>query len=182
MSVNQALRRAAGNPDPVQLRHELQTSDEPEVILRRAVVGVSIAGIAAMTAVTLFQSGIVKHLPDPPEQDFDSEKVNSSEEAYSYGMPDGPLGIASHAVNLALATSGSANRAQEAPWLPVMATVAATPAALTSMQYLFYAMPVKEKAWCGYCVADALTHIATLGLTLYESSKALSYVRQRFTS
>lgn len=176
MSINQALRKAAGSPHPEQLRHELQASDEPEVILRRAVVGVSIAGIAAMTAVTLFQSGIVKHLPDPPEQDFDSEKVNASKEAYSYGTPDGPLGITSHAINLTLATSGSANRAREAPWLPIMATLAAAPAALTSMQYLFYAMPVKEKAWCGYCVADALTHIATLGLTFYESSKALSYV------
>ncbi|TDX28376.1 hypothetical protein DFO67_11076 [Modicisalibacter xianhensis] len=146
MSINQVLRTAAGNPDPERLRHELQESGEPEIILRRAVNGVSVAGIAAMTAVTLFQSGIVTHLPDPPEQDFDSEKVNSSEEAYSYGSPDGPLGIANHAVNIVLATSGSANRAWEAPWLPVMATFAATPAALTSMQYLFYAMPVKEKA------------------------------------
>lgn len=177
MSLNQALRKAAGNPDPEQLRHELQESGDPEIILRRAIIGTSIAGIAAMTAVTFFQTGMVKHLPDPPEQDFDSEKVNSSEEAYSYGTPDGSLGIANHAVNIALATAGSANRAKEAPWIPLMATFAATPAALTSMQYLFYTMPVKEKAWCGYCVADALTHIATLGFTLYESTKAVSYAR-----
>lgn len=179
MSINQLLRKAAGNPDPEQLRYELQQSDDPEIILRRAIIATSIAGIATMAAVTLFQSGIVKHLPDPPQQDFDSEKVNSSEEAFSYGTPDGALGIANHAANILLATSGSARRAQEAPWLPVAATLAAAPAALTSMQYLFYAMPVKEKAWCGYCVADALTHIATLGFTLYESTRAASHVGQR---
>jgi hypothetical protein len=131
VAINQVLHKAAGNPDPEQLRHELQESGEPEIVLRRAVIGASVAGIAAKTAVTFFQSGIVKHLPDPPEQDFDSEKVNSSTEAYSYGTPDGPLAITNHAVNLVFATSGSANRAQEAPWLPVMATLAAAPAALS---------------------------------------------------
>lgn len=29
MSINQALRKAAGNPNPEQLRHELQESGEP---------------------------------------------------------------------------------------------------------------------------------------------------------
>lgn len=177
MSINEIMRKAAGNPDPEQLRRELQTSDRPEMILRRAVIGVSVAGIAAMTAVTFFQGGIVKSLPDPHEQDFDSEKVNASEEAFSYGTPDGPISIVNHAVNMTLATSGSADRAREAPWVPVMATLAAAPAALTAMQYLFYQMPVKEKAWCGYCVVDALTHIATLGFTLYESGTAISHLR-----
>lgn len=179
MSINEIMRKAAGSPEPAQLRQELQMSDDPTIILRRAVIGASIAGIATMGAVTMFQSGIVKSLPDPNQQDFDSEKVNASGEAYSYGTPDGPISIANHAVNMALATAGSADRAHRAPWLPLLATAAAAPAAVTAAQYLFYQMPVKEKAWCGYCVADALTHIATLGFTLYESGQALSSLRGR---
>lgn len=179
MSINQILRTAAGSPEPSQLRDQLQHSDAPEVILRRAVVGVSVVGIAAMAATTFFQTGIVKHLPDPPEQDFDSDQVNSSTEAFSYGTPDSPLSIVSHAVNIALATAGGERRAEKAPWLPIAAALATIPAALTAGKYLFYQMPVKENRWCGYCVIDALTHMATLGFTVFESTKSLSYLKNR---
>lgn len=179
MTINSILRKAAGSPAPSQLRTELQKSNAPEMILRRAVIGTSIVGIAAMAATTLYQSGLVKHLPDPPEQDFDSDRVNASEEAYSYGTPDSPLSIISHAVNIALATAGGKKRAQKAPWLAIGATIATLPAALTAAQYLFYQMPVKEKRWCGYCVTDALSHIATFGFTLFEFNKSLSALMHR---
>lgn len=179
MSINNILRAAAGSPEPSTLRDQLQHSRSPEVILRRAVIGASVVGIAAMTATTLFQTGVVKHLPDPPEQDFDSDRVNSSKEAYSYGTPDSPLSIVSHAINIALATAGGEQRAQKAPWLAIAATLATLPAALTAGQYLFYQMPVKEKRWCGYCMIDALAHIATTGFTLFGSVKALSHLKRR---
>lgn len=179
MTLNQVLRKAAGNPKPAQLRRELQRSDDPEIILRRAVIGASAIGITAMGITSLFQTGIIKHLPDPPHQDFDSDKVNASKEAYSYGTPDGPLSILTHAVNLALATAGSRKRAKQAPWLAVTASLAAAPAAITAMRYLFYQMPVKEKAWCGYCVIDGLSHVATFGFTLYESTKAIGTMSRR---
>lgn len=171
--MKEVLRTIAGNPNPSVLRHDLQNSNEPEVILRRAVIGASITGIAAMTAVTFFQSGMVKHLPDPPQQDFDSDSVNSSAEAYSYGTPDGPLSIFSHAATIVLATMGQKRRSQNAPWLAVGASLAAAPAAITALRYLFYQMPVKEKSWCPYCIADALAHAAAFGFTMYESSKAI---------
>lgn len=179
MTINEILRKAAGSPTPSELRKQMRTSDTPEMILRRAVIGTSVVGIAAMAATTFFQSGVVKHLPDPPEQDFDSDRVNSSTEAFSYGTPDSPLSILSHAVNMVLATAGGEKRAEKAPWLALGATFATIPAALTAAQYLFYQMPVKEKRWCGYCITDALTHIATFGFTLFESSRALSHLAQR---
>lgn len=179
MTINQVLRSAAGSPEPSQLRRQLQTSDAPEIMLRRAVIGTSLVGIAAMAATTLFQSGGVKHLPDPPHRDFDSDRVNSSTEAYSYGTPDSPLSIVSHAVNIALATAGGKKRAEKAPWLAIGATIATIPAALTAAQYLFYQMPVKEKRWCGYCVADAMTHIATFGFTLFEATRSLSHLKRK---
>jgi hypothetical protein len=33
-------------------------------------------------------------------------------------------------------------------------------------------MPYVDKAWCPYCIVDALTHFATLGLVLPEAVDA----------
>lgn len=49
---------------------------------RHCVIGLSLTGVAAMTAVSLLQTGILEHLPDPPEG-FDSDKVNTSTVATS---------------------------------------------------------------------------------------------------
>ena len=54
-----------------KLRRELQQSGESDLNLRRGIIGLSLVGIAAMTAVTLFQTDVVKHLPDPPIDGFD---------------------------------------------------------------------------------------------------------------
>lgn len=45
---------------PQQLRRELQNSNKSGLNLRRGAVGLSLVGMAATTAVTLFQIGAVK--------------------------------------------------------------------------------------------------------------------------
>jgi hypothetical protein len=35
-------------------------------------------------------------------------------------------------------------------------------------------MPKVDRAWCPYCVLDALTHFATFALTLPEARKAIA--------
>lgn len=40
-------------------------------------------------------------------------------------------------------------------------------------KYLFYDMPYVDEAWCPYCIADALTHFTTFGLTLPEAIAAV---------
>jgi hypothetical protein len=49
----------------------------------------------------------------------------------------------------------------------------AAPQAATAAQYLFYQMPKVDKAWCPYCIVDALTLFATFGLTLKESTRSV---------
>lgn len=100
--------------------------------------------------------------------------MNSSEEAYSYGMPDGPLAIAMHALNLVLAAAGPADLHQRRPWLPVAPGLASAVQAAVAAKYLFYQMPKVDKSWCPYCVVDALTHFATFAFTLPEAGKAVS--------
>jgi hypothetical protein len=75
------------------LRRELQEEQTGDLRLRRAIIGLSLLGMGAMAAVTLFQTGVISHLPDPPLEDFDSDKVNSSDTAYALGVPDGALSL-----------------------------------------------------------------------------------------
>jgi uncharacterized membrane protein len=164
------LKRAAESK-PQRLREELQNSERSDVNLRRAVIGLSLLGIGAMTAVSLFQTGIVKHLPDPPIDGFDSDKVNSSDTAYALGVPDGTLSLASLAANIPLAAFGGENRAEEQPLIPLAIAAKASVEAVVAGWY-FYQMPTKEKAWCGYCIVGALTNWGIAALTLMEAKKA----------
>lgn len=125
-----------------------------------------------MTAVTLFQTGVVKHLPDPPIDGFDSDKVNSSDTAFALGVPDGALSLASLAANIPLAAFGGENRAEKMPLVPLAAAAKGVVEAAVAGWY-FYQMPTKEKAWCGYCIVGALANWGIAALTLPEAKKAL---------
>ncbi|MGE3280077.1 MAG: vitamin K epoxide reductase family protein [Alphaproteobacteria bacterium] len=158
---------------PETLREQIQLDIGRYMRLRRATVAVTLLGIGSMALTTLLQMGIVRRLPDPPCGNFDTKKVNSSDEAYSYGGPDSPINILAHSVNLVLASTGGADRAREHPWLPILAAAMELPQTIIAAKYLFYQMPCVDKAWCPYCITDALTHFATLGLVLPEAIEAV---------
>ena len=157
--------------DTQQLRRELQNGNSEDLNLRRGIIGLSLVGMAAMTAVTLLQTGIVKHLPDPPIDSFDSDKVNSSDTAYALGVPDGALSLASLAANIPLASFGGENRAETMPLVPIAAAAKASVEAAIAGWY-FYQMPTKEKKWCGYCIVGAMTNFGIAALSLMEAKKA----------
>ena len=171
------MKVTSGDMEPEELKDSIRDSDSREMSNRRAIVGVSLVGIAAIGVVSLLQMGIVRHLPDPQTEtpNFDTDKVNLSEEAFGYGMPDGPLTLAAHAATIAIAAAGPAKRYENRPWLPLLASAVALPQAAIAAKYLFYQMPKVDKAWCPWCVVDALVHFATLGLTIPEAVKALSH-------
>ncbi len=154
-----------------ELRRELQESNESDLRVRRAIIGLSLVGMGAMTAVSLFQTGIIKHLPDPPLKDFDSDKVNSSDTAYALGVPDGTLSLASLAANIPIAAFGGENRAETQPLVPLAAAAKASVEAVVAGWY-FYQMPTKEKKWCGYCIVGALANFGIAALSLVEAKKA----------
>lgn len=154
---------------PRDLREQIQNDDSRNMRLRRATVAVSLLGIATMAATTLLQMGVVRNLPDPPVGNFDTKKVNLSNEAFSYGGPDSPINILAHALNIVLASTGQADRMRTHPWLPLLAAAVELPQSLVAAKYLFYQMPYVDKAWCPYCIVDALAHFATLGLVLPEA-------------
>lgn len=157
---------------PRELRRQVRGDESRNMRLRRATVAVSLVGIATMAATTLLQMGLVRRLPDPPVGNFDSGKVNLSDEAFSYGGPDSPINIMAHAFNLVAASTGGPDRARTHPWLPLLAALLELPQSLVAAKYLLYQMPYVDEAWCPYCIADALTHFATLGLVLPEAVEA----------
>lgn len=183
MPDGKALLREVLSDDmpPRELRRRVRHNEGRDMRLRRDTVIVSLVGIASMAIVTLYQTGRVKHLPDPPTKwpHFHSDKVNTSDEAFGYGMPDGPIALLAHAGNLALAAAGPPDRAQRKPWLPLLAASVSAPQAAVAAKYLFYQMPRVDKAWCPYCVVDALMHFATLGLVIPEAVKALRSLIRR---
>lgn len=182
MGAQTLLRETlSGDMPPRRLQQRIQNDRRREMRLRRGTVAVSLAGMASMGIVALYQTGVIRHLPDPPVRwpHFHSDKVNASEEAFGYGMPDGPITLVAHAVNLALAAAGPPDRARTQPWLPLLAAALSAPQAAVAAKYLFYQMPYVDKAWCPYCVWDALMHFATLGLVAPEAVRALEQVIRR---
>lgn len=159
-----------------ELRQDLQHGSTPHLWQRRMTLGLSLAGIASMTPVTLLQMGVLKHVPDPPLKSFNSDKINSSCDAYRFGVPDGTLGILSFAANLPPLAFGGASRAQDKPWVPLAATSNAAVDAAVALWY-FYQMPAKERAWCIYCIAGQLVSLGILASTLPEARAALAALR-----
>ena len=68
------------------------------------------AAIGTLVAVALFQSGAVKHLPDPPGSIFDSERITLSKTAHPLGIPDSYVGLGSYAGTFALLLLGNRYR------------------------------------------------------------------------
>ena len=157
--------------DTQQLRRELQNGTGEDLNYRRGIIALSLIGMGAMTAVTLLQTGIVKHLPDPPLPDFDSDKVNSSDTAYALGVPDGAMSLASLAANIPIAAFGGEDRAEKMPLVPIASATKSVVEAAVAGWY-FYQMPAKEKKWCAYCIVGAAANIGIAALSLFEAKKA----------
>jgi uncharacterized membrane protein len=158
--------------DALQVRHDLVHGESADWRRRRDVVVLSLGGMAALAPVVLLQTGVVKHLPDPPLPGFHSDQVNLSDEAYQFGVPDGILAMLSLAGNLVLAALGDRDRARTQPWVPLAAAAKAGIDAAVAAWYLFQE-PTRQKAWCVYCIPAALANFGILAQTLPEALEAL---------
>ncbi len=126
-----------------------------------------------MAVVSLLQTGILRHLPDPPFESFNSDKVNLGRTAYRFGAPDSTFSVASLSLNLPLAALGAEDRPS---WIPLVAAGKAAVEAAAAA-WFFYQMPTKENAWCGYCILGAAANATIFALTLPEAMKAVAALR-----
>ncbi len=158
---------------------DLRRGSSPHLTRRRRAGALMLGASAAMGVVTLYQLGIVRHLPDPPLPFLDSDRVDASGEAFRSGStPDAALGLASYAVSLALIGMGTADRAREQPWIPLAAAAkvgvdAASALVLTAEQV------TKHRALCTYCVGAAAATVAAVPVVLPEAREALAQLRAK---
>lgn len=146
---------------------------------RRRVVGLTLLASGAMGAVTAYQTGLLRHLPEPPLWVFDADRVDASGEAYQlFKAPDATLGLLSYAATLVLAGMGSARRAEERPWIPLLlaAKVAADAA---GGGYLTLEQVTKHRRLCFWCLTAAAASMATVPQVVAEARLSLRQLAQR---
>ena len=158
---------------PRRLSRELREGQSGDLRRRRWLVGLSLLGVAIGQVVTLYQTGIIRRLPDPPFGPFDSERVNASDYAYKrLQVPDAALMVVTYGITAALAAAGGKNRAEEQPLLPV-AMAAKMAADIGTNLKLAGEEWAENKALCAYCQAASLISFASLALALPETLRAL---------
>src|SRR3954451_6605544 len=149
--------------NPRQLSEELRNSDDPALRKRRGIIALSALASASMGLIALYQTGVIRHLPDVPSKWFDADRVDASDEAYSrFATPDAILGLGSYAATMGLAAIGGRDRS---PWLSRALTAkvlfdVANAARLTRDQWKNY------RAFCIWCLIAAGATFAMLPLAL----------------
>jgi hypothetical protein len=159
--------------DPTRLSEYLREGDDPELRRRRWVIGLSVLGTTAGQLVALYQTGIIKHLPDPPSGGlFDSDRVDASEYAYSrFSSPDAPLMIITYGVTAWLAGAGGPDRPRNAPWLPIAMAAKTLYDAATTVK-LAREEWQDNRAFCAYCQTATLASFASVAFALPEAVRA----------
>lgn len=139
---------------------KVQSRNDKKAKHRRDIALLSAIGIIDFIPISLYQLGIIKHLPDFSAKVFDSDYVNASKEAQIAGLPDGPVSLLMYAANL-VAVSGALKEKKRKNIFDYLIAANAVGQAAGGAFYL-YNMATKQKKVCMYCVTGALLNFATL--------------------
>ncbi|ACK69093.1 vitamin K epoxide reductase [Gloeothece citriformis PCC 7424] len=154
--------------NPTQLSQELRQGKNPHMTRRRWIVGLSLLGGTMGEVVTLYQTGIVNHLPDPPVPIFDADRVDASEYAYSrFNSPDGPIMMVNYAITAWLASAGGLDRARRNPLIPIAMGVKILIDAIVSGK-LANEEWSENQAFCEYCQVATVCSLVSLILAAPE--------------
>ncbi|WP_019587112.1 vitamin K epoxide reductase family protein [Deinococcus apachensis] len=160
--------------DPTQLSRELREARTPDLHRRRWIIGLSLLGAAMGQIVTLYQTGIIRRLPDPPLRIFDSSRVDASDYGYKrLNTPDAVMMVVSYGATAWLAAAGGKDRASNLPLLPVMMGLKILGDAATAVE-LGREEWRENKALCAYCQVATIASLASLPLAFPEMRRALA--------
>ncbi len=165
--------------NPTQLSQELREGQSSDLTNRRWIIGLSLLGTLAGQIVTMYQTGIVKHLPDPPIPIFDSDKVDASDYAYKrFQTPDAVLMILTYGLTTWLAAAGGKDRALTQPWLPIAMGAKILADVGTNLQLAGEEWE-GNKALCTYCQAASAMSIASVVFAVPEVVKAIQTLSKK---
>lgn len=127
---------------------------------RRSIGLYSAIGLLDFIPISLYQAGVIRHLPDLPGKLFDSDYVNASKEAQVFGLPDGPVSLMMYAANMVLVT-GALKKKKRGNIFDYLIAANSLGQAAGGAYYL-YSMATKQKKICPYCVVGALINFSSL--------------------
>ena len=180
--ARQARGRSEGIGRPSSERAERVSDDlrrraSDHLTRRRRQTALMLGATASMGLILLYQTGILRHLPDPPLPGLDSDKVDASGEAYqNLKTPDTTLSIASYGATLALIGMGAADRARDQPIIPLLAA-AKLAADGAGAAWLTAEQITKHRAVCFYCLLASAASWAALPQALPEARDAWRKLR-----
>lgn len=156
---------------------DLRRGRSEHLTRRRRQTALLLGATAAMGVISLYQTGILRTLPDPPVPGVDSDKVDSSGEAYNFlHTPDANLSIANYGATLVLIGMGGADRARDTPVIPLLAAGKLASDAAGAV-WLTLEQITKHRALCGYCLAAAGASAAALPQAIPEARDAWRQLR-----
>ena len=162
---------------PTELSRDVREGQGADMNRRRWIVGLSMVGVSIAQIVSLYQVGIVKHLPDPPLDIFDSDKVDASDYAYKrLATPDGVFMLFTYASTAWLAAAGGQKRVEKMPWVPLLMGLKAVADVVTNLELAREEWNDNKKL-CAYCQTASLLSLATLALAVPEACSALKKLR-----
>ncbi|MBD2090806.1 vitamin K epoxide reductase family protein [Microcoleus sp. FACHB-1515] len=162
--------------EPSQLSRELREGKNPDLSRRRLIIGLSGVGALMGEAVSLYQVGMIKELPDPPIPLIDSSKVDASNYAYKrFDTPDGFMMVTNYSITALIAAAGGMNRATQNPILPIALAIKTF---FDSALALWLAREEwdENQAFCAYCQVATLCSIVSFALAIPEALAATRYM------
>ncbi|MDX1584473.1 MAG: vitamin K epoxide reductase family protein [Thermoanaerobaculia bacterium] len=157
-----------------ELSRQLREGSGKHLSNRRSIAALSLAAAGAMGLISLYQIGLIRHLPEPPLPLLDADEVDASPEAYEkLETPDAVVGLASYGATVILATMGGRDRAREKPWIPLALAGkvmfdAVNAAKLTVDQW------TRHRSFCFWCLLGAGATFAMVPLVIGEAREALA--------
>lgn len=127
--------------------------------LRRIAV-LSSVGLADFIPISLYQLGVIRHLPDPPGRIFDSDRINSSKDAQIAGIPDGVVSLLTYSATVSVAGVALANRIK--PGLARLLLGGLLVGQAAGAGYYLFNMATVQRKVCPYCVTGALINFLAL--------------------
>lgn len=153
------------------IRKQLRQGKGESLQRKRKIALLSVIGMVDFGIISLYQLGVIRHLPVLPGKIFNSDKANASHKAYAMGVPDGPISAALYGLNLVLASAGGSRKSNRHPIFDLLLGGVIAGSALGGISYM-YNMIAKQEVACPYCITGAAINFAMVPYIMPEVKKS----------